>query len=237
MSARNARVHPEHVLRLLWSVAREPGAADLLGQLAAITAPSRLAELTGLLHALLTEVREERLLALLVQADTVLAGWRDVPRGEELSLTYQALRELRQATTVVDLERAQDGLLPIANLQDPLLVDTAGLLRTLLDVAHYLTYYGRADFENKIPYLAAPSMILVDESRKLEKAAFAPEDAVLRLLIPHLQNIILREFDGLRRARRPALRARAQQRPLPVGVVAGPDGAQSGQRGRRAIAH
>jgi hypothetical protein len=147
---------------------------------------------------MLVDVNEENLISQLTRGEDLLAGWRDQPHGEELYLVYRALNTLSRATTVVDLERAEAELVQVLDIQAPILVETARTFKVLLDISSYLTYYGRAGFENKVPYLAAPIMILVDEQRSLEKRHFPPEDGLLLLLIPRLQDIIMREFEGLR---------------------------------------
>lgn len=150
-------------------------------------------------YNLLAETDSENLLTQLVQAQNLLRSWRDRPRGEETYLVYRALYALSQVTNIVMLQQSEIELIQALNVPNGYLKETARTLKPLLDISsNYLKYYGRAEFENKVPYLAAPIMILVDEDRRLEKISFPPEDGLLRLIIPRLQDVILREFDGLR---------------------------------------
>lgn len=150
------------------------------------------------IYRMLKVVDADNLTVELGNAEKTLTAWRERPHGDELYLVYRTLNELSKALTVVDLERIEDDLVKALNVQNPLLAETNQIFKSLLDISQYLNYYGRSDFENKVPYLAAPIMILVNEDRQLQEKHFPPEDRLLRLLIPKLQDIILREFDGLR---------------------------------------
>jgi len=190
--------YPEHIVTTYYFLLARDLPPDLLDRLRDLPDPTPGTKLGGLFHMLLNEVNEDNVSTQLAEAEKFLVDWRDRPYGDELYLVYRALHKLSRSTTVVDLEQADIELIRILNIQNPLLTETAQVFKPLLDISQYLTYYARTEFENKVPYLAAPIMILVDEDRKLDKKRFPPEDGLLRLLIPRLQDIILREFDGLR---------------------------------------
>jgi len=189
---------PEQIISSYYFLISQQCPPELLGRLRALQDSAPATELGGFLHAMLVEINENNLTAQLAQGEGLLANWRDRQHGEELYLIYRALHVLSRSATVVDLQNAEKELGTVLSLQASLLTETAQTFKLLLNISNYLVYYQRAEFENKIPYLAAPIMLLVDESRRLQKSLFPPEDKILRLLIPHLQDIILREFDGLR---------------------------------------
>jgi len=189
---------PEQVLSSIYYLMRNETPPELFGRLIEAPDQTRATGLCTRIHALLTKTNEENLAPHLLEMKELLENWRNRQHGEEVYEVYRAFYILSQAKNVVDLELASGELAAALDARDPLLSATAQTLKQLLDISNYLAYYQRAEFENKIPYLAAPIMILVDEMRRLEKSNFPPEVGILRLLIARLQDIIFREFDGLR---------------------------------------
>ena len=189
---------PAQAIGFCYYLIQNNASANLFGQMSTLPEQTPATNLVALFHQLVTELDSDNIKTQLANAEKTLEIWREQPNGDELYIAYQALRALSQATDVITLQQTEPELVQALAIHSPLLVETIITLKPILDICDYLTNYSRANFENKMPYLAAPIMMLVEEDRRLQKLNFPPEDDVLRLLIRRLQNIIFSEFDGLR---------------------------------------
>jgi len=120
--------------------------------------------------------------------------------GRELYLIYKSLHSLSKAKAIDDILAIEPEIIEILGYDDVILVKVVEVFKRLWEIIGYLSIYERVEFGNKVPYLSAPFMVLIDIGNTIQRSEEVTEPAlqIIEAIIPDLQDIFMREFERLK---------------------------------------
>ncbi|MBI1924119.1 AAA-like domain-containing protein, partial [Candidatus Poribacteria bacterium] len=123
-----------------------------------------------------------------------------IKHGRELFLIYKSLYHLSEAKAIDDIIAIEPYMVEILGYDDVIHLEVLEIFKRLWEIIGYLSVYERVELGNKVPYLAAPLMILTDIGNTIERSKNKTELElqIINAIVPNLQNIFIREFERLK---------------------------------------